>query len=61
MQVSWLDLAECQASQGEYAKAIDGLKAAELENAKNAEIPARLADLRLARRLGAAAQQRPVP
>ncbi len=42
-----LDLAECQASQGEYAKAIDGLKAAELENAKNADIPARLADLHL--------------
>ena len=42
-----LDLAECQASQGEYAKAIDGLKAAELENVKNADIPARLADLHL--------------
>ena len=42
-----LDLAECQASQGEYAKAIDGLKAAELENGKNADIPARLADLHL--------------
>ncbi len=40
-----LDLAESQASQGEYAKAIEGLKAAELENVKNADIPARLADL----------------
>ena len=48
-----LDQAECQASQGEYGKAIDGLKAAEAENSKNADLPARLADLYLcARRLG---------
>ena len=43
------DLAECQASQGEYGKAIDGLKAAESENPKNALLPARLADLYLGR------------
>ena len=40
-----LDEAECRASQGEYGKAIDGLKAAELEHPKNADLPARLADL----------------
>ncbi len=44
-----LDLADCQGSQGEYAKAIDTLKAAELENPKNADVPARLGDLYLSR------------
>ena len=44
-----LDEAECQASQGEYGKAIDGLKAAEAEHPKNADLPARLADLYLLR------------
>ena len=42
------DLAECQASQGEYAKAIDGLKAAESRIPKTLW-PARLADLYLGR------------
>ena len=40
---------ECQASQGEYAKAIDGLKAAAAEEPKNADLPARLAELYLTR------------
>ena len=44
-----LDKAECQASQGEYAKAIDGLKAAAATEPKNADLPARLADLYLTR------------
>ena len=41
--------AECQASQGEYAKAIERLKAAEADEPKNADLPARLADLYLTR------------
>ncbi len=44
-----LDEAECQASQGEYGKAIDGLKAAQAENPKYSGFPARLADLYLVR------------
>ncbi len=44
-----LGLADCQASQGEYAKAIERLKAAEAEEPKNADLPARLADLYLTR------------
>ncbi len=44
-----LDLAECQASQGEYAKAIERLKATEAEESKNADLPARLAELYLTR------------
>jgi cellulose synthase operon protein C len=40
-----LDEAECRASQGEYGKAIEGLKAAETEHPKNADLPARRADL----------------
>ena len=36
--------AECQASQGEYAKAIDGLKTAAASEPKSAELVARLAD-----------------
>jgi cellulose synthase operon protein C len=44
-----LGVAECQASQGEYAKAIETLKAAELENPKSADVPARLGDLHLSR------------
>jgi len=44
-----LDEAECRASQGEIARAIDGLKAAEAVDAKNADLPARLADLYLSR------------
>ena len=44
-----LDEAECRASQGEYGKAIEGLKAAETEHPKNADLPARLADLSLLR------------
>ena len=49
-----LDEAECRASQGEYGKAIEGLKATETEHPKNAELPARLADLLVhaLRRLG---------
>ncbi len=39
--------AECQASQGEYGKAIDGLKAAAASEPKNADLVARLADLYL--------------
>ena len=42
-------MAECQGSQGEYAEAIDTLKSAELENPKNADLPARLGDFYLAR------------
>ena len=41
--------AECQASQGEYAKAIDGLKAASAGVPKSADLAARLADLYLTR------------
>ena len=41
--------AECQASQGEYAKAIDGLKAAAAGEPKSADLVARLADLYLTR------------
>ena len=44
-----LDLAECQAGQGEYAKAIDGLKTAEALVKDNAELPAKLADLHVLR------------
>ena len=44
-----LEKAECQASQGEYAKAIEGLKAAAAADPKNADLPARLADLYLTR------------
>ena len=44
----FLELAECQATQGEYGKAIDGLKAAEADHPKNPDLPARLADLYLA-------------
>ena len=53
-----LDEAECQASQGEYGKAIDGLKAAEIEHPKNADLPARLADLYLLRGDWEAADER---
>ena len=44
-----LSLAECQASQGEYVKAIERLKAAEAEQPKNADLPARLSELYLTR------------
>ena len=44
-----LDLAECQASQGEYAKAIERLETAESEAPKSADLPARLAELHLTR------------
>ncbi len=44
-----LGLAECQSSQGEYAKAIEILKAAEAGDPKNADLPARLSDLYLTR------------
>jgi len=44
-----LDKAECQASQGEYAKAISGLKAISSEEPRNADLPAQLADLYLTR------------
>ena len=48
-----LNKAECQASQGEYAKAIGGLKAAIAGEPKNAELPAQLAEpLSDPRRLG---------
>ena len=40
-----LEQAECLAGQGEYSKAIAGLKAAEAAEPKNADLPARLADL----------------
>jgi len=40
-----LGMAECQASQGEYAKAIDGLKEAAAEQPRNADLAARLAEL----------------
>ena len=41
--------AESQASQGEYGKAIDGLKSAAAGEPKNADLVARLADLYLTR------------
>jgi Tfp pilus assembly protein PilF len=41
--------AECQASQGEYAKAIERVKAAAAEGLPNADLPARLAELHLTR------------
>ena len=41
--------AECQASLGEYAKAIDGLKTAAASEPKSADLVARLADLYLNR------------
>jgi cellulose synthase operon protein C len=41
--------AECQASQGQYAKAIDGLKTAVAGEPKSADLVARLADLYLTR------------
>jgi tetratricopeptide (TPR) repeat protein len=44
-----LNLAECQASQGEYAKAIEGLKAAAARVPASADLVARLADLYLIR------------
>jgi tetratricopeptide (TPR) repeat protein len=44
-----LSKAECQASQGEYARAIDGLKAAAAAEPKSADLAARLADLYLTR------------
>jgi len=44
-----LDKAECQASQGEYAKAIGGLEAAIAGEPKNAELRAQLASLHLTR------------
>jgi tetratricopeptide (TPR) repeat protein len=44
-----LDRAECQASQGEYAKAISGLKAIAEQDSRNVELYARLADLHLTR------------
>ena len=40
-----LGRAECQASQGEYAKAIEGLKALAGRQPKNADVAARLAEL----------------
>jgi cellulose synthase operon protein C len=42
-----LDKAECQSSQGEYAKALKGLEAAAAANPKDASIPAQLAELHL--------------
>jgi tetratricopeptide (TPR) repeat protein len=42
-------LAECEASQGEYAKAIAGLKAAAVESPKNVDLLAQMADLHLTR------------
>jgi tetratricopeptide (TPR) repeat protein len=44
-----LDKAECEASQGNYGKAIDGLDAAAAQDPRRADLPARLADLQLAR------------
>jgi len=44
-----LDRAECQASQGEYDKAISGLKSISSQESQNADLPARLADLYLTR------------
>ncbi len=44
-----LSMAESQASQGEYGKAIDGLKTAAAGEPKNADLVARLADLYLTR------------
>jgi cellulose synthase operon protein C len=44
-----LSKAECQASQGQYAKAIDGLKAAAAAIPTSADLVARLADLHLTR------------
>jgi tetratricopeptide (TPR) repeat protein len=40
---------ECQASQGEYARAIDRLKAAAAEEPKSADLPARMSELYLTR------------
>ncbi len=44
-----LGLADCQSSQGDYDKAIGQLKAVEGEEPKNADLPARLAELYLTR------------
>jgi len=44
-----LGKAECQSSQGEYVKAINGIKAVAAEEPKNADLAARLADLYLTR------------
>jgi tetratricopeptide (TPR) repeat protein len=44
-----LGRSECQSSQGEYAKAIEILKAAEADDPKSADLPARLSDLYLTR------------
>ena len=44
-----LERATCQVSQGEYAKARSGLKSAMAAAPKNADLPARLAELELAR------------
>jgi tetratricopeptide (TPR) repeat protein len=44
-----LGLADCQSSQGDYDKAIGHLKAVEVEEPKNADLPARLAELYLTR------------
>ena len=44
-----LNKAECQSSQGEYTKAIDGLKSAAAGEPKSADLVARLADLYLTR------------
>jgi len=44
-----LDRAECQASQGEYARAISGLKEIASQEPQNADLPARLAELYLTR------------
>src|SRR5262249_37121480 len=44
-----LTRAECQASQGEYAKAIEGLQKAASSEPKSADLPARIAELYLTR------------
>jgi Tfp pilus assembly protein PilF len=44
-----LDRAQCQASQGEYGKAIESLKAIAAKEAKSAELHAQLAELYLTR------------
>jgi tetratricopeptide (TPR) repeat protein len=44
-----LDKAECQASQGEYGKAIAGLKAAVADEPKNSDLAAQLASIYLVR------------
>jgi tetratricopeptide (TPR) repeat protein len=44
-----LGLAECQSSQGEYAKAIEILKAVEAGDPRSADLPARLSELYLER------------